>query len=188
MKIENDVVCLRLVEIEDIKEILEVAKDERIWTYMSDYLMTEEAVEAYVKKAIAERELGLSFKFVIIDQQTGKIVGSTSFINIVEPHKRLEIGATWLCPAVWHTAINTNCKYLLFKYCFEELRLNRVEIKTGHENLRSQKAIERIGARKEGVLRNHMVQRNGAIRHTVMYSITEEDWPEVKARFENTLL
>ena len=78
--------------------------------------------------------------------------------------------------------------YLLLQYCFEELQLNRVQIKTGHENVRSQKAIERIGATKEGVLRNHMIRKEGMIRHTVMYSIIKEEWPQIKKHFEECLL
>lgn len=186
--LENEVVYLRPIEIEDIAAITEVAKDERIWVHMSDYLMTDEAVEMYVRKAVAEREAGLAYKFVIINKCSGKIVGSTSFLDIAKAHKRLEIGATWLSPEVWRTAMNTNCKYLLLAYCFEVLQYNRVQIKTGHENLRSQNAIERIEAKKEGVLRNHMIQRDGSIRHTVMYSVTLEDWPKVKALFQGELL
>ena len=110
------------------------------------------------------------------------------FLDIAAAHKRLEIGATWVQPCFWNTNVNTICKYLLLQYCFEARELNRVQIKTGHENYRSQKAIERLGATKEGYLRNHMVQRNGKIRHTVIYSIIKEDWPAIKQRFLENLL
>lgn len=186
--LENDVVLLRPVELSDIDEILEAAKDEKIWEHMSVNLVTKEAVEKYVEKAIKERNAQVSYMFVIIDKNTNKIVGCTSFLDISLAHKRLEIGATWLNPIVWRTKINTNCKFLLLQYCFEQLHVNRVQIKTGHQNKRSQKAIERIGAVKEGILRNHMIKRNGTIRHTVMYSIMKEEWPTVKERFIECLL
>lgn len=117
-----------------------------------------------------------------------KYVGCTSFLDISPMHKRLEIGATWLNPALWRSPINTNCKFLLLTHCFEQLKLNRVQLKTGHENKRSQKVIERIGAVKEGILRNHMIRKEGIIRHAVMYSIIKEEWFTVKERFLKHLL
>lgn len=186
--LENDVVLLRPVEHYDIEGIVEAAKDERIWEHMSVSLLTKEAANKYVEKAIVEREAKESYMFVITDKKANKIVGCTSFLDISLAHKRLEIGATWLNPSVWRTHVNTNCKFLLLQYCFEQLHLNRVQIKTGHENIRSQKAIERIGAVKEGILRNHMIRKEGTIRHTVMYSIIEEEWSAVKERFLQYLL
>ena len=186
--LENDVVCLRPVELSDIESILEAAKDERIWEHMSVTLCTKEAVERYVENAIAERESLISYMFVIINKKTNTVVGCTSFLDISFVHKRLEIGATWLNPSEWRTNINSNCKYLLLQYCFEHLKLNRVQIKTGHENVKSQKAIERIGAVKEGVLRNHMIRKDGIIRHTWMYSIVKEEWSGVKENFIRHLL
>ena len=186
--LENDVVLLRPVELSDIEAIVEAANDKRIWEHMSVNLLTKEAVEKYVENAIVERKSQVSYMFVIIEKKTNRVVGCTSFLDISMAHKRLEIGATWLNPAVWRTQINTNCKYLLLKYCFEQLKLNRVQIKTGHENFRSQKAIERIGAVKEGILRNHMIRKEGIIRHTVMYSIIKEEWETVKENFKRDLL
>ena len=101
-------------------------------------------------------------------------------MDIDDKHRRLEIGYTWLTPAYWRTAINTNCKYLLLRYSFEHLHFTTCTNKTDHENIRSQKAIERIGATK-GILRNHMIRKDGTTRHTVMYSITIEEWPQVKS-------
>ena len=188
IELENDVVYLRPIEVGDSVAILEAAKDERIWEHMSVSLLTKEAVDNYVQNAIVERYAQVSYMFVIINKKTNMIVGCTSFLDISLVHKRLEIGSTWLNPSVWRTPINTNCKYLLLQYCFEQLQLNRVQIKTGHENLQSQKAIERIGAIKEGTLRNHMIRKEGMIRHTVMYSIIREEWPQVKKHFKESLL
>ncbi|MER1957135.1 MAG: GNAT family protein [Solibacillus sp.] len=188
INLENEIVQLRPVQLADIDTITVAANDPRIWPHLSVTLLDRTSVENYVKKAIAEREQGISYMFAVIDKKTGELVGCTSFLDIALTHKRLEIGSTWYTPSVWRTAINTNCKFLLLQYCFEELQLHRVQIKTGHENTRSQQAIERIGAQKEGVLRNHMIKKEGTIRHTVMYSIILEDWPQVKQRFIDQLL
>ena len=186
--LENDVVQLRPIELGDVEGILEAASDQQVWVHMSDTLLTGAAVLDYTEKAVKEREAGQSHRFVIISKETGRIIGSTTFFDISPAHKRLEIGYTWLNPNYWRTNINTNCKYLLLMYCFEQWGMHRVQIKTDHENLRSQKAIERIGATKEGVLRNHMIRKDGTTRHTVMYSITKEEWPEMKRNFEEKLL
>lgn len=186
--LENEVVQLRPIELTDVEAIVAAADDARIWEHMSVTLLDRASVENYVKKAIEEREQGISYMFAVIDKSTDTLVGCTSFLDIALAHKRLEIGATWYSPKVWRTAINTNCKFLLLQYCFEVLCLHRVQIKTGHENIRSQIAIERIGARKEGVLRNHMIRKEGTIRHTVMYSVILDDWAEVNERFVEELL
>lgn len=186
--LENDIVQLRPIEFVDVEGILEAASDPKIWTHMSATLLTRAAVLDYTEKAVKEREACQSHKLVIISKETEKIIGSTTFFDISSEHKRLEIGYTWLNPTYWRTNINTNCKYLLLMYCFEQWGMHRVQIKTDHENLRSQKAIERFGATKEGVLRNHMIRKNGTTRHTVMYSVTKEDWPGVKRNFEEKLL
>ena len=186
--LENDVVQLRPIELGDVEGILEAASDQQVWVHMSDTLLTRAAVLNYTEKAVKEREAGQSHRFVIISKETGRIIGSTTFFDISPAHKRLEIGYTWLNPNYWRTNINTNCKYLLLMYCFEQWGMHRVQIKTDHENLRSQKAIERIGATKEGVLRNHMIRKDGTTRHTVMYSVIKEDWPEMKRNFEEKLL
>lgn len=188
INLENEIVQLRPVQLADIDAMTVAANDPRIWPHLSVTLLDRTSVENYVKKAIEEREQGISYMFVVIDKKTGELVGCTSFLDIALPHRRLEIGSTWYTPSVWRTAINTNCKFLLLQYCFEVLQLQRVQIKTGHENTRSQQAIERIGAQKEGVLRNHMIKKEGTIRHTVMYSVILEDWPQVKRRFIDQLL
>ncbi len=185
--LHNKYVILRPMEEADVDGIFQVATNPEIWSYMSITIETLEDAKKYVADALSKKERGVEFPFVIIDPYTNGIIGSTKFMDIDLKHKRLEIGFTWLTPTYWRTAINTNCKYLLLQYCFEVLQLNRVQIKTDHENLRSQKAIERIGAQKEGVLRNHMVRKDGTIRHTVMYSVTHEEWPEVKSRLEELM-
>ncbi|MEL3961571.1 GNAT family N-acetyltransferase [Lysinibacillus endophyticus] len=187
MLIENSLVKLRPMQLEDVDAIYEVAKYPEIWTHMSINVNGKEDVLKYVESALKTKETGTEIPLVIIDGQTNKIIGSTKLMDIDKKHKRGEIGFTWLTPSYWRTAINTNCKYLLLSYCFEVLEWNRVQIKTDHENFRSQKAIERIGAKKEGILRNHMVRKDGTIRHTVMYSIIKDEWPETKQYIEQLL-
>lgn len=186
--LENEAVLLRPIQTEDVDGILKAAIFPEIWEHLSFTLLTKEAVQHYIENAIKEREAKQSYMFVIVNKKTNEIIGSTSFLDIAENHKRVEIGSTWVQPKYWRTNINTNCKYLLLKYCFEEMELHRVQIKTGHENYRSQKAIERLGAAKEGILRNHMIGKEGKIRHTVMYSIIKEEWPKIRSRFLKELL
>lgn len=183
----GEAVLLKPMTKEDVEGIYACCQDERIWTNMFDTLQTREDVQAYVDQALTNRETGTEYPFVIVLRATNEIIGSTRFFDIATAHKRLELGHTWLHPSVWRTNVNTECKYLLLTYCFEQLQLQRVQIKTGHKNTRSQKAIERIGATKEGILRNHMIRPNGEVRHTVMYSVVQEEWLEVKRHIERLM-
>ncbi|MCT6816457.1 GNAT family N-acetyltransferase [Lysinibacillus fusiformis] len=185
--LENEIVKLKPLELNDLSGILEVASYPEIWSHMSTTIEKMVDVNNFVENALLMRRNKTEFPFVIVDKKTGEIIGSTRFMDIDDTHQRVEIGTTWLTPAYWRTAINTNCKYLLLQYCFETLHLQRVQIKTDHENSQSQKAIERIGATKEGVLRNHMIRKDGTTRHTVMYSITLEEWPQVKIHLNQLL-
>jgi N-acetyltransferase len=117
----------------------------------------------------------------------GKAIGSTRYLDIRPEHRGLEIGGTWYSAAHQRTGVNTECKFLLLKHAFEVLDCIRVQLKTDSRNERSQRAMERIGAVREGVLRNHMIQPDGHWRQTVMYSITVEEWPAVKARLEQLM-
>lgn len=161
---------------------------QEIWTYTSAEIRSIEDMKQYIKQALNEKINGTQNPFVIIEKKTNQIIGSTRFLDIDCQHKRLEIGFTWLTPTKWRTPINTECKYLLLKFAFEQLSVNRVQIKTDHENKRSQAAIERLGAKKEGILRNHMIRPNGTIRNTIIYSIIDSEWSDVKLRLEGLLI
>lgn len=161
---------------------------QEIWTYTSAEIRSIEDMKQYLKQALNEKINGTQNPFVIIEKKTNQIIGSTRFLDIDCQHKRLEIGFTWLTPTKWRTPINTECKYLLLKFAFEQLSVNRVQIKTDHENKRSQAAIERLGAKKEGILRNHMIRPNGTIRNTIIYSIIDSEWSDVKLRLEGLLI
>ncbi|MDV6377888.1 GNAT family protein [Sporosarcina sp. GW1-11] len=180
-------VTLRAMMKDDVQALYDVAQDDRIWAHMTNTMNAQQDMENYVQVALSAKELGSEYPFVIIHNETNKIIGSTRFMDMNIAHKRLEIGNTWLNPEFWRTPINTECKYLLLTHCFEELQLNRVQLKTDHRNIRSQQAIERMGAKKEGVLRNHMIRVDGTIRHTVMFSVTKEEWASVKRNIKNMM-
>lgn len=184
IRLENNLVMLRLIELLDVDDIYEVATDERIWEHIAYTLSSKEDVATYVQNQVKLSESGERFVFVIIDRITNKIIGSTSIYDISWEHSRCEIGSTWLTPNYWRTAINTNCKYLLFQYVFETLELERVQLKTDNLNERSQNAIKGIGAKFEGRLRSHMRRKDGTMRDTMLYSIIREDWPKVKTMLE----
>ncbi|MBY0121508.1 GNAT family N-acetyltransferase [Bacillus sp. S/N-304-OC-R1] len=187
IKLENNVICIRVMEESDTEELIKATQDQQIWKHMTKHIKSEKDAIQYIQQALLLKDQGIEIPFVMIDQQSNKIIGSTRFLDIHLEHKCLEIGSTWLVPSYWRTPANTNCKFLLLRYCFETMGLHRVQLKTDHENFRSQKAIERIGAKKEGILRNHMIRPDGTIRHTVMYSITNEGWPKVKAHLQQLM-
>lgn len=180
IELKNDTVLLRALTRQDIDALCEVAFYPEIWTYLSSSLQTRADVERFVEKALENKAVGTEYPFVIVNQQTNQIVGSTRFMEIDLFHRRLEIGTTWLTPAAWRSAINTNCKLLLLTHCFEGMNMKRVQIKTDAQNVRSRAAIERISAQFEGILRQHMTRKDGTTRDTAMYSVTWEDWPQVE--------
>lgn len=170
-----------------IEGLFGAGSDPQIWAYMPMRVETIEDMRRLVSGALSARATGAEFPFVIIDQESDNIVGSTRFLDISVPNRHLEIGWTWLVPTVWRTRINTECKYLLLKHCFETLRTIRVQLKTDGRNVRSQQAIERIGAVKEGVLRKHRVMPDGYIRDSVYFSVIDDEWSSVKERLESML-
>src|SRR6187402_3492266 len=180
MKLTPVTLTGRHVRLEPIAEthidsLLRHAADPEVWTHFGGAkLDTPDALRDRVAKQQAERERGDVLTFAVVPLATGEAVGTTTYFEVSAPDRRLEIGSTWLGRAVWRSAVNTECKYLLLRHAFEVLGCLRVQLKTDIRNLRSQTAIERIGAVKEGVLRNHMRRRDGTQRDTVMYSIIAE--------------
>ncbi len=171
-----------------LDNLFEAGRNSDIWEHLQMSVSNLSEMENFINVALANKENGTEFPFVIIDQISNKIVGSTRFLDIRLNNKGLEIGSTWLNPSVWGTDFNTECKYLLLKFCFEELKLIRIQFKTDNLNLRSQKAILKLGASYEGTLRNHMIRRNGTFRHSVYFSIILEEWKEIKSALEKKLL
>jgi len=142
----------------------------------------------WVRDIMARGARGTDLPFAVIHLDSGRVAGATRYLNIMPNDRGLEVGGTWYGPEFQRTAVNTECKYLLFRHAFETLGCIRVQIKTDSRNERSQKAIERIGAVREGVLRNHMILPDGYVRHSVFYSILDAEWPGVKSRLEEMMV
>ena len=140
-----------------------------------------------IEQALEVAAGGTQLPFAIVHRGSGKGVGSTRYLDIRRSDRGLEIGWTWIGTDYQRTVINTECKYLLLRHAFEDLGAVRVQMKTDLRNVRSQRAIERLGAVREGVLRKHIVLWDGFIRDTVYYSVIHEEWPEVKRRLEGLL-
>ena len=161
-----------------------IGLDDSIWEHMLyGNVRSEYDVRSWVQDILSRPDL----PFVVIHLETGRVAGATRYLNIVPEFRGLEIGGTWYGLEFQRTAVNTECKYLLLQYAFETLDCIRVQFKTDSRNVRSQRAIERIGAKHEGVLRNHMILSDGRFRDSVYYSIVESEWPDVKKQLEAKL-
>ncbi len=167
--------------------LTEIGLDEDLWRWIPVPVRTPEEMSAYIEAALAEQARGVSLPFTIVEKNSGKPVGYTRYGNIDRVHRRVEIGWTWVAKPWQRTAVNTEAKYLLLRHAFETLGCIRVELKTDSLNEKSRAAILRIGARQEGIFRNHMITASGRIRHTVYFSIVDSEWPAVKARLEQRL-
>ena len=162
--------------------------DEDIWRYMLyGAIRTEDDMRRWVEDILGRQRRGTDLPFAVIHLGSGKAIGGTRYLDIRPEHRGLEIGGTWYAKAHQRTVVNTECKYLLLQHAFEHLGCIRVQFKTDQRNERSQRALERIGAIQEGILRNHMILEDGTIRHSVYYSIIDSEWPTVKAKLEKFL-
>jgi RimJ/RimL family protein N-acetyltransferase len=141
----------------------------------------------WIQQALAVQESGTQIPFATVLRESGRAIGSTRYLDIRRADRGPEIGWTWIAPQHQRSAVNTECKYLLLRHAFEDLEAVRVQLKTDRRNERSQHAIKRLGAVREGVLRKHMAVRDGFIRDTVYYSILDSEWPEVRRRLEDFL-
>lgn len=165
------------------KELWETAKDESLWEFYTFRKMESfEKFKAFIDYSIEKMASGSEFTFTITDNMIGRMVGGTSFLDIQPESRSLEIGRTWIAKYLQRTGFNEECKLYLLKYCFEEMKTIRVFFKTDSNNKRSQKALEKIGAKYEGTLRNHMIREDGTFRDSAYYSIIESEWEEVKSR------
>lgn len=186
--LEGRIVRLEPLGLQHVAGLYAASQDPDIWLYMPyDPSHAVADMEGWVAAALQEQKAGTALPFAIIERATNTIVGSTRYLNIALHDRGLEIGGTWLGLAARRTGVNTECKYLLLRHAFEELGTIRVQLKTDSRNLRSQRAIERLGAVKEGILRNHMVMPDGYYRHSVYYSIIDSEWPAVKAGLEEKM-
>jgi len=193
MEVKPVVLTGKHVRLEPLTEkhtpgLAEIGAGQTFWDFMLyGNINTAEDMRSWVLEILSRAEKGTDLPFVAIHLASGRIAGATRYLNILPKDRGLEIGGTWYGLEFQRTPVNTECKYLLLRHAFETLGCIRVQLKTDLRNERSQKAIERIGAVKEGVLRNHMILPDGRIRHSVFYSILDAEWPEVKLRLEKMM-
>lgn len=193
MKITPVILAGKLIRLEPmseahISELAEVGVDERIWQLMLYGVKhNQEELGEWVREILRRQERGTDLPYTVFLQQSGKAIGCTRYMDIRPEHRSLEIGGTWYGVEYQGSGVNPEAKYLLLRHAFETLGCIRVQLKTDLRNVRSQRAIERIGAIKEGVLRDHLILPDGYIRSSVIYSILAAEWPKVKANLEERL-
>jgi RimJ/RimL family protein N-acetyltransferase len=177
-------IVLERLTNDHIPELGSIAMDEKIWQNLPYNIKDKAGFDVFVNELQAKNLNNQQVTYVIRNKTTRQVCGSTGFINIDAINQQLEIGPTWLSPITWGTKINIESKYLLLTHCFEQLTIMRVELRTRESNIRSQKAIEKIGGIKEGVLRCHRKNDDGTFRNTIMYSIIQPEWPSTKMLLE----
>jgi N-acetyltransferase len=187
--LEGSVVRLEPLRRQHAAEMWDVAKEkaDEIFQWIPYRMKSFEDIQAAVDKALTERDRGESVPFATLERKSGRVIGSTRFMNIDRANRRVEIGSTWIAPAWQRTAVNTEAKYLMLRHAFEVWKCLRVELKTDALNLKSRNAILRIGAKEEGTLRRHVITWTGRVRDSVYFSILDGEWPEVKKSLEAKL-
>lgn len=174
-------VALEPMRTEHVPELREAARDGELWSLWYTGVASPDSMQAYVDTALKMREEQGAMPFVVRRKSDGRIVGSTRYFNLDEKNRRVEIGHTWYSRSVQRSGINTEAKLLLLTHAFEVLRCIAVEFRTHFFNFASREAIARLGARQDGILRNHQISPNGTLRDTVVFSIIESEWPAAKA-------
>ena len=194
MRIEPVTLAGRCIRLEPLSierhhaDLAAVGLEDAIWRFNpSQVVRTPGDMRAYIESAIQQQTAGISLPFATIEQASGRAIGSSRFANFDHPNRRVEIGYTWIAPSWQRTAVNTEAKYLMLRHAFETWGCIRVEFKTDSLNEKSRNALKRIGAVEEGIFRNHMITHSGRYRHSVYFSITDSEWPDVKIRLEDKL-
>lgn len=184
----GDLVKLEPLDESHAEDLLAASVDPDIWLYCPIPQPVNLAdMKAFIRSAWKDAATGDQVPFAIVDDKTGRAVGSTRYMDIRRSWRTLEIGWTWLAASVQRTGVNTECKYLLLKHAFDDLGALRVQFKTDARNVKSQEAIARLGAVKEGVLRKQRINHDGFVRDAVYYSIIDTEWPGVKTRLQGWL-
>lgn len=178
--LEDERVRLEPLEAKHYDLLLPTAMQTMIWEFTMAKIRSAKDFRNYIDTALEERQQRRSYPFAVFDKQQNEYIGCTRFGNVDLKNKKLEIGWTWLHPKLHGTGFNKHCKFLLLTYCFEKLQLIRVELKTSSLNLRSQKAMLKIGAVKEGTLRKNFINDDGTVRDSVYFSFLDEEWPGIK--------
>ena len=182
-KLRGKYVYLELLKQEDVPTLRKLARDERIWDFTKTLIVNDgfdAQFDRYTATAFDPRNTGMQISFVMRDAETNDVMGMTRYYKIEPSQKRLSIGYTWYTPDYWGRVHNKECKLLLLQYAFEELRFQRVEFEVAHQNIRSQKAVAKIGGVKEAVLRKHGLHADGTVRDTVVFSVIDDEWPQTK--------
>ncbi len=179
---------LRPLMPKDAEALADAADDGKLWNLPFTVIPSKDSVDQYIACAIKGREEGSVIPFVVEDLVAARVIGSTRFWKIDPNNRKLEIGHTWYSQSFQRTHVNTEAKYLLLQYAFEKLNCVRVQFTTDEINEKSRRAILRIGAKEEGIIRNERIMPNGRIRNSVRYSIIDSEWPSVKALLESKLI
>ena len=189
VKLSGSVVRLDPIRHEHAELFWEVAKNnlDDIFRWIPYRMQTRDDFQLLVAKAFEEQERGESVVFTTVEIASGRVIGSTRFMNIDRHNRRVEIGSTWIAPAWQRTAVNTEAKYLMLRHAFEVWGSFRVELKTDALNSQSRTAIARLGAVQEGIFRRHMITSTGRSRDTVYFSVIEEEWPAVRQNLRDRL-
>ena len=185
--LEGARVRLEPLTMDHLPALVEAAKDQHLWQWWTDPMKTEEDLRRYIQSGLDGAAAGTVMPWATRSKRDGRIVGATRFGDIQVKNRGLEIGWTWLHPDYQRSGINVEAKYLQLAHAFETMGARRVVFKTHHNNLKSQNAIKALGAKPEGVFRNHVIMHDGSTRHTHWFSIIAEEWPEVKARLEQRM-
>jgi RimJ/RimL family protein N-acetyltransferase len=180
-------VRLEPLAMSHFEQLWAIGQDAELWKWTPYQITTPDKMHAYIQAALDGQEIGTALPFVTIWQATHQIVGSTRFGNIDAGNRHVEIGWTWLDRRWQRTPVNTEAKFLMLQHAFEEWRCLRVAFKADELDEQSQRAIERLGAQREGVSRHHMIVESGRLRNSVYYSIINDEWPQVKAHLQDML-
>jgi len=186
--LEGKVVRLEPLSEAHIPALALAGQNDSIWKFMLyDALTSKESMTAWVHEMLNRKQNGTDLPFTVIHLASGRAAGATRYLEMRPAHRSLEIGGTWYAPIFQQTGVNIECKYLMLKYAFEELRCIRVQFKADVRNEHSVRAIERLGAVREGVLRNHYILQDGTFRDSVYFSILDQEWSGVKVKLETKL-
>jgi len=183
----TDRLMLRPMAPGDVPALAEAVRDGSLWEKRTTTVPRPEEVEAYVDAALRNQAAGTQLPFTTVVREGGGVVGSTLYMKIDAANHRLEIGTTWIAASWQRSFVNSHAKFLMLRHAFEVLGCNAVEFRTHSRNDQSRTAIERLGAKLDGILRSHMIMPDGHVRDTVVYSIVSAEWPAVKAALERRL-
>jgi N-acetyltransferase len=188
VRLEGRLVVVEPLTPEHEDDLWEAAQDPEVWRWLPSHAAADrETFHGWLEDALARRDAGLDLPFAIVDRASGKAIGSTRYLALRPEHRGIEIGWTWNARSAWGSGANAEAKLLLLRHAFETLGCMRVEFKTDALNERSRAALEALPARFEGIFRKHMLVRDGAVRDSAYYAITDDEWPAVRANLERRL-